>query len=96
MEQKKEFIQCPFCHNDRIVKGMGTCTQCFAAIGYGIVPTWALSIVIVIASLAGIAVFAISNADLVATFAVFLPILFGGGFALKGVYSDRVVFSRRH
>ena len=95
MEQKKEFIQCPFCHNDRIVRGMGTCTQCFALIGYGVVPMWALSIVMIIGSLAGIAVFAISNADLVATFAVFLPIVFGGAFALKAVYRDRVVFSRR-
>lgn len=95
MEQKKEFIQCPFCHNDRIVRGMGTCTQCFALIGYGVVPMWALSIVMIIGSLAGIAVFAISNADPVATFAVFLPIVFGGGFALKAVYRDRVVFSRR-
>lgn len=95
MEQKKEFIQCPFCHNDKIVRGMGTCTSCFAAIGYGIVPMWALSIVCVIAALAGIAVFAISNANPIATFSVFFPILFGGGFALKAVYRDRVVFSRR-
>lgn len=95
MEQKKEFIQCPFCHNDKIVRGMGTCTQCFAQVGYGIVPMWALSIVMIIGSVAGIATFAISNANLIATFAVFLPIVFGGGFALKAVYSDRVVFIRR-
>lgn len=95
MEQKQEFIQCPFCHNDKIVRGMGTCTRCFAAIGYGIVPMWALTVLCVIASLAGIATFAISNANAVATFAVFLPILIGGGLALKGIYSDRVVFSRR-
>ncbi len=88
-------IQCPFCHNDRIVRGMGTCTQCFASIGYGIVPMWALSIVMIIGSVAGIATFAISNANPLATFAVFLPIVFGGGFALKAVYSDRVVYSRR-
>lgn len=56
---------------------------------------WALSIVIVIASVAGIAVFAVSNANVVATFSVFLPILVLGGLALKGVYSDRVVFHRR-
>jgi len=95
MEQKKEFIQCPFCHNDRIVKGMGTCTVCFAQIGYGIVPGWALGVLCVIASLAGIATFAISNANPIATFAVFFPILIGGGLALKGIYSDRVVFIRR-
>lgn len=95
MEQKKELIQCPFCHNDRIVRGMSTCTQCFASIGYGIVPSWALSIVCVVGSLAGIATFAISNANPVATFAVFIPIVLGGCLALKGIYSDRVVFSRR-
>ncbi|HFO2515352.1 TPA: hypothetical protein ACHJE1_005025 [Klebsiella pneumoniae] len=95
MEQKQELITCPFCHNDRIVKGMRVCTQCHALIGYGIVPVWALSLVAVVASLAGIAVFAISNADIVATFAVFLPIMFGGGLTLKGIYADRVVFQRR-
>lgn len=96
MEQKKEFIQCPFCHNDRIVKGMGTCTGCFASIHYGKPPGWAVSLVCVVASVAGIATFAISNANAVATFAVFFPILLGGVIALKGMYSDSVVFSRRH
>ncbi|HBR2016648.1 TPA: hypothetical protein L9M63_005371 [Klebsiella pneumoniae] len=95
MEQKQELITCPFCHNDRIVKGMRVCTQCHALIGYGIVPVWAFSLVAVVASLAGIAVFAVSNANIVATFSVFLPILFGGGLTLKGIYADRVVFQRR-
>lgn len=88
-------IQCPFCHNDKIAHGQRVCTTCFASISYGLVPVWALSIVIVIASVAGIAVFAVSNANVVATFSVFLPILVLGGLALKGVFSDRVVFHRR-
>lgn len=94
MEQKKELLTCPFCHNDRIVKGMGTCTHCFARIGYGIVPGWALGLLSVAASLAGIAVFAISNANIVATFLVFFPLLIGGCVVLKGIYADRVVFQR--
>jgi len=54
-----------------------------------------LGLVAGVASLAGIAVFAVSNANIVATFSVFFPLLIGGAVVLKGVYADRVVFQRR-
>lgn len=95
MEQNQKFIKCPFCFNEKIIHGQRTCLQCQAAIGYGIVPGWALGLVAGVASLAGIAVFAVSNANIVATFSVFFPLLIGGCVVLKGVYADRVVFQRR-